>query len=106
MLPVIVNVTHHQRGARCSTTPEIRSVSQLKLRLFRTSGTRASLVTEVDASSRIASGAVGSVSIVSQDRQGLRSTTSFCSRLFLRAGNADAMRVWHSWIGIANTGEI
>ena len=38
----MVNMTHHQRGARSSTTPEIRSVSQLKLRRFKTSGTRAS----------------------------------------------------------------
>src|SRR6266699_3856864 len=39
-LEVIVKATHHQRGARSSTTPEIRSVSQLKLRRFRTSGAR------------------------------------------------------------------
>src|SRR5947208_10139975 len=38
---VMVKATHHQRGAGCSTTPEIRSVSQLKLRRFRTSGMRA-----------------------------------------------------------------
>src|SRR5436309_2430557 len=41
MLEVMVKATHHQRGAGCSTTPEIRSVSQLKLRRFRTSGMRA-----------------------------------------------------------------
>ncbi len=40
-VPVIVKQTHHQRGAGFSTTPEIRSVSQLKLRLFNTSGARA-----------------------------------------------------------------
>src|SRR5438876_9901080 len=38
-LAVIVNATHHQRGAVCSTTAEMRSVSQLKLRRFNTSGT-------------------------------------------------------------------
>src|SRR5205823_4031334 len=38
-LAVMVNATHHQRGAGCSTTPEMRSVSQLKLRRFKTSGT-------------------------------------------------------------------
>src|SRR5262245_3108922 len=40
-LAVMVKATHHHRGAGCSTTPEIRSVSQLKLRRCRTSGTRA-----------------------------------------------------------------
>src|SRR6266496_1417058 len=38
-LAVMVNATHHQRGAGCSTTPEMRSVSQLKLRRFKTNGT-------------------------------------------------------------------
>src|SRR4029077_11633684 len=41
MLAVMVKATHHHRGGGCSTTPEIRSVSQLKLRRCRTSGTRA-----------------------------------------------------------------
>src|SRR6266487_3295873 len=59
-LPVIVKATHHQRGAGCSTTPEIRSVSQLKLRLFKTSGTRAS----GRSSSLIISGAVGAASMI------------------------------------------
>src|SRR5581483_566367 len=40
MLAVIAKQTHQQRGAGCSTTPEMRSVSQLKLRRFKTSGTR------------------------------------------------------------------
>src|SRR5438093_10398732 len=39
VLAVMVKATHHQRGAGCSTTAEMRSVSQLKLRRFRTSGT-------------------------------------------------------------------
>src|SRR5437763_9060688 len=38
-LAVMAKITHHHRGARCSTTSEIRCVSQLKLRRFRTSGT-------------------------------------------------------------------
>src|SRR6266403_940334 len=38
-LAVIAKITHHQRGAGCSMTPEIRCVSQLKLRRFNTSGT-------------------------------------------------------------------
>src|SRR6266576_2750101 len=62
-LPVIVKATHHQRGAGCSTTPEIRSVSQLKLRLCKTSGTRPSgRPTEV-AASPFTPGAVGLVSM-------------------------------------------
>jgi hypothetical protein len=60
--PVMVKQTHHQRGAGCSTTPEIRSVSQLKLRRCKTSGTRASGLAV--ASPSIASGAVGVSSIV------------------------------------------
>src|SRR6266702_8468478 len=55
-LAVIVKATHHQRGAGCSMTPEMRSVNQLKLRLFKTSGTR---WTEAAASPLITSGAVG-----------------------------------------------
>src|SRR6476659_3006934 len=39
MLAVVMKHTHHHRGAGCSMTPEIRCVSQLKLRRFRTSGT-------------------------------------------------------------------
>src|SRR4051794_36629842 len=38
-LAVIAKHTHHHRGAGCSITPEIRCVSQLKLRWFKTSGT-------------------------------------------------------------------
>src|SRR5512132_2074201 len=38
-LAVMVKITHHQRGADCSTTSEMRCVSQLKLRRFKTSGT-------------------------------------------------------------------
>src|SRR5438552_6678385 len=59
-LAVMVNATHHQRGAGCSTTPEIRSVSQLKLRLFNTSGTR---VIRLSAS-LIGPVAVGAASII------------------------------------------
>src|SRR6266498_5670082 len=58
VLAVMVKATHHQRGAGCSTTPEMRSVSQLKLRLFKTSGTRAS------GSASLISGAVGAASII------------------------------------------
>ncbi len=64
MAAVIVNVTHHQRGADCSTTPEIRSVSQLKFRLFRTSGTRASgRSDEITAPPCNASGTVDALSM-------------------------------------------
>src|SRR5437764_12423823 len=61
----MVKATHHQRGAGFSTTPEIRSVSQLKLRLFKTSGIRA---TEVAASPVIVSGTVGDASIGTEHR--------------------------------------
>src|SRR5437868_482145 len=61
----MANVTHHQRGAAPSTAPEMRSVIQLKLRRFRTSGTRSNgFATEVDASPSITSGAVVAPSIV------------------------------------------
>src|SRR5947209_7405399 len=53
------NTTHHQRGVGSSITPEMRCVIQPKLRLLRTSGTRASgRSTEAEASPRITSGAV------------------------------------------------
>ena len=42
MAEVIANATHHQRGVGFSTAPAMRLVTQSKLRLFRTSGTRAS----------------------------------------------------------------
>ena len=56
---VMAKATHHQRGVGFSTAPEMRLVTQSKLRLFRTSGTRASGgVTAVEASPLITSGAV------------------------------------------------
>src|SRR5205814_9145151 len=55
---LMAKATHHQRGAGCSTTPEIRSVNQLKLRRCSTSGTRVSC-----SASLIVSGAVGAPSI-------------------------------------------
>src|SRR4051794_36391167 len=61
---VMVNMTHHQRGAGCSTTPEILSVIQLKFRRFSTSGTRTSGRSVVaDASPSIISGAVDALSM-------------------------------------------
>src|SRR3954469_24801184 len=60
----MVNVTHHQRGARDSTTPVMRSVIQLKLRLFNTNGGRLINASgEEDASSSITSGNVDSLAI-------------------------------------------
>src|SRR4029453_13900041 len=56
---VIAKAPHHQRGVGFSTAPEMRLVTQSKLRLFRTSGTRASGgATSVEASPLITSGAV------------------------------------------------
>src|SRR5437660_5669823 len=60
MLEVMAKATHHQRGAGCSTTPEIRSVNQLKLRRCKTSGTR---VISCSASSMVC-GTVGAPSIL------------------------------------------
>src|SRR5437870_2540422 len=60
MLEVIAKATHHQRGAGCSATPEIRSVNQLKLRRCNTSGTRVSCC----SASPIVSGAVGAPSML------------------------------------------
>src|SRR5436190_24138369 len=57
-LAVMVNATHHQRGAGCSTTPEMRSVSQLKLRRFKTSGALA-----ICRSASLISGAAGAASM-------------------------------------------
>src|SRR6476469_3201266 len=61
---VVAKATHHHRGVGFSTAPEIRLVTQSKLRLFRTSGTRASgRSTEDEASPAITSGAVVAPSI-------------------------------------------
>src|SRR5207302_8155735 len=107
----MVKQTHHQRGAGFSTTPEIRSVSQLKLRRFKTRGGRASgCSTEVAASPLITSGAVGAESISDNEHRlpslcsGPRSTIS--SRLFLRTCYADVLRIRHFWIWIADAREI
>src|SRR5438876_4957470 len=107
----MVKQTHHQRGAGFSTTPEIRSVSQLKLRRFKTRGGRASgCSTEVAASPLITSGAVHAESISNNEHRlpslfdGPRSTIS--SRLFLRTCYADVLRSRHFWIRIADAREI
>src|SRR5689334_786118 len=94
---VIVKQTHHQRGARSSTTPEMRSVIQLKLRRFSTNGTRASgRATLEDASPLITSGAVGVSSI--------RALYLF---MFLpRTSHADIGGVRHFRIRIAESGQI
>src|SRR5690349_10052543 len=61
---VVAKATHHHRGVGFSTAPEIRLVTQSKLRLFRTSGTRASgRSTDDEASPAITSGAVAVPSI-------------------------------------------
>src|SRR5438128_6052199 len=122
-LAVMVKATHHQRGAGCSTTPEMRSVNQLKLRLFKTSGTR---WTEAAASPLITSGAVGAASMFKlpiaksdsppriEHRQSQTSTignrrskieNSSCWFL-LETCDADVFCVRHFRIWIANAGEI
>src|SRR5438105_6401466 len=117
-MPAIIvataNATHHHLGARSSTAPAIRSVSQLKLRLFNTSGTRASgRSTEVDASAAITSGAAVAPSTL---RFLLRVQRSFVVLLiivlrprlfvFLRTGHTDLAGIGHLWIRIANSGQV
>src|SRR5438067_4266901 len=64
MVAVMAKVIHHHFGARFSTAPEIRSVSQAKLRRFKTNGCRANgRSTAVEASSSITSWAVVAASI-------------------------------------------
>src|SRR5438105_10450672 len=113
-MPAIIvataNATHHHRGARPSTAPAIRSVSQLKLRLFNTSGTRASgRSTEVDASPAITPGAAVAPSTL---RFLLRVQGSFVVRfkfvfrprvlVFLGTGHANFPSVVHFRIRIPN----
>jgi hypothetical protein len=81
----MVKVTHHQRGAGCSTTPEILSVNQLKLRLFSTNGTRASgRSTEAAASLSITSGAVGAPSIVRHSDASKLAWVAHASRVLVK----------------------
>src|SRR5215213_10231957 len=113
----IANETHHQRGAGPSITPEIRSVIQLKFRLLRTSGTRASgRSTEAEASSRITSGAVVAPSTLRflvrvQDAFAVLLEVVFAlarvNVLFrCRARHADLVRVRHLGIRIPNSREV
>src|SRR5215469_5902245 len=90
-LAVMAKITHHQRGAGCSTTSEMRCVSQLKLRRFRTRGTCA-----IRRSTSWTSGAVADApSILSLLRKRLDSTR-----------NPDIFRVRHFRIWISKAGEI
>src|ERR1700686_5211144 len=60
----MAKATHHQRGAFASITPAMRSVIQLKFRLFKTSGIRINgFSAEADVSPSITSGAVVAPSI-------------------------------------------
>src|SRR4030095_9575669 len=102
-LAVTVKATHHQRGAGCSTTPEMRSVSQLKLRRFRTSGMRAIS----RSASFVISGAVGAASMINRGLWSADCELQKISRWFLlKACNADVFRVRHFWIRITNAREI
>src|SRR2546430_17408510 len=108
MLEVMAKATHHQRGAGCSTTPEIRSVNQLKLRRCSTSGTRVSRC----SASLIVSGAVGAPSMLMEDRPAAGAQTKcLCSyssfRQFLfKTCDPDVFRVGHLRVWIANAREI
>ena len=108
-LAVMVKATHHQRGAGCSTTPEIRSVSQLKLRRCRTSGTRAICC----SASLIVSGAVGAPSMLYAkiDLRPCAQTKCLCScssfrQFLLKTCDPDVFRVGHFRVWIANAREI
>ena len=90
-LEVIVNATHHHRGAGCSTTPEMRSVSQLKLRRFKTSGAR---VISRSASLTVP-GAAGAASIIKSFRKCLYQTC-----------DSDIFRVRHFGVRIANPRQV
>src|SRR5215467_12218598 len=90
VLAVMVNATHHQRGAGCSTTPEMRSVSQLKLRRFNTSGMR-----------------LISRSACCNPKSKIESREVILLRYPLHnAGNPDVLCVGHLWIWIANTRQV
>src|SRR4029077_12701105 len=109
----MVNATHHQRGAGCSTTPEMRSVSQLKLRRFKTSGALA-----ICRSPSLISGAAGTASMIKspiancqlpiatiENRKSKIENSSF--RYLLRqACGSDVLGVRHLWIRIADAREI
>src|SRR5438067_8566593 len=114
-LAVMVKATHHQRGAGCSTTPEIRSVSQLKLRLFKTSGTRASGL----SASLIISGAVGAASMfklpiaksevprrIEHRRPQTSKIENSSSWFLLQTCDSDVFCVGHFRIRIANARQI
>src|SRR6266478_66195 len=110
----MVNATHHQRGAGCSTTPEMRSVSQLKLRRFKTSG---ALAICRSACSTV-SGAVGAASMIKSpiancqlpiattaNRKSKIENSSF-RYLLHQTCDSDILGVRHLWIGVANPREI
>jgi hypothetical protein len=110
-LEVIVNATHHQRGAGCSTTPEIRSVNQLKLRRWRTSGTRASC-----CCASLISGTVGAASMTKlriADSRPLLALQNRKSRVenlscwfLLKTCDPNVFRVRHLGVWITNAREI
>src|SRR5436190_9737953 len=105
-LAVMVNATHHQRGAGCSTTPEMRSVSQLKLRRFKTSGALA-----ICRSASLISGAAGAASMIKlpiatiANRKSKIENSSF-RYLLHQACDFDVLGVRHLWIGVADPREI
>src|SRR5207248_7892575 len=95
--PVMLKQTHHQRGAGCSTTPEMRSVIQLKLRLFNTSGARLIRDSAADAAS---------LSITSVGASFISWPRSTSSRLLPRTGDANVVCVRHFRIWIADPPQI
>src|SRR6185437_8730568 len=94
MLEVVAKATHHQRGAGCSTTPEMRSVSQLKLRRLSTSGTCAIRCSASLTASGAAAGAPSMITLLS------------FRYLFHQTGDAYILCVGHLRIRIAEPCQI
>src|SRR5438046_9729969 len=105
----MVNVSHDLRVSGCSTTPEMRSVRQLILRRFKTSGALA-----ICRSASLISGAAGAASMIKlpiadcqlpiatiANRKSKIENSSF-RYLLHQACDSDVLGVRHLWIGVAD----
>src|SRR5437588_5999144 len=106
-LEVIVNATHHHRGAGCSTTPEMRSVSQLKLRRFKTSGTRViSRSASFTVSDAAGAASIFKLPIATIEDQNVKIENSSFRKCLYQTRDSDIFRVRHFGVRIANPREI
>src|SRR5262249_39953018 len=113
-LAVMVKITHHHRGAGCSTTSEMRCVSQLKLRRFKTSGTCAIRRSASWTCSGAAAGAPSMIRFPIADcrlpiatneiRKPKTENSSGC--FLLQTCDSDVLRVRHFRVWIAKAREI